>query len=645
MKILNEFLNWVNSINENQVLVEGKGHMDHPEDMVILGGIPGYTPLNQTLSIMDNAAKDPKKITIKFDGYPAIVFGSGPDGKFAILDKHMFNSSNQANRQIHSPDEFAQREEARGERGRSGLVSLVRAIWPALEASYTGPGWYMGDIMFHDVLADENGVYKFRPNPNGIMYQVQVNSKLGKLLTNKTAGIAVHRWLKPDALNTEDSVTWLNDLGRLKNTGNVALMPVSMPVTPKIQINDAIRKKAESTLSTEQTIYDFINNAPQTASTFAGIFTVYLNNKIVSGNLKNMFNDFWPWIETRLTAQAAKKAISPKMYQALTDYLNANKNIVKQLFKNWIDVYNYKMDILGHINKAAEQSPIKGYLQTGQESQEGFVYGGLKFVNRQGFSAQNLAAKQQPVTEDVAGKKVLVIYPGGFHPFHLGHASVYQHLSQNFPGADVYVAATDSTTERPFQFDDKKFLASVSGVPADKFVKVKSPYKAQEITQAYDPDNTVLVFAASEKDRDRFNFNPKKDGSPSYFQPYTGENLEPFSKHGYIYITPKLDFKVLGQTIDSASKIRAMYADSDDKQRTKIARDLYPDDKNLPKVKSVLDKYLATELAEADNPNYFGGSSMSAIPGTPEDLLSKPDPEEVKRYHREMAELKRFMGR
>lgn len=646
MKILNEFLNWVNSVNENEILVEGKGHMDHPEDMVILGGLDGYTPLSQTLSIMDNAAKNPKKITIKFDGYPAIVFGAGPDGKFAMVDKHMFNSSNQANRQIHSPEEFEQREAARGERGRTGLVNLVKAMWPALEASYTGPGWYMGDIMFHDVLKDENGVYKFKPNPNGILYEVQVNSKLGKLLTNKVAGIAVHRWLNPEARNTEDNVTWLNDLGKLKNTGNVALMPVSMPVTPKIEINEKIRSKAESARSSEQAIYDFINNAPQTASSFANIFTVYLNNKIVSGNLKNMFNDFWPWAETRLSTQAAKKTMSPKMYQSLTDYLNSNKNIVKQLFKNWIDVYNYKMDILVHINKAAEQSPIKGYLQGGQESQEGFVYGGLKFVNRQGFSAQNLAARQQqPVTEAVDGKKVLVIYPGGFHPFHLGHASVYQHLMQNFPGADVYVAATDSTTERPFQFNDKKFLASVSGVPSNRFVKVKSPYKAPEITQAYDADDTVLIFAASEKDRDRFSFEPKKDGSPSYFQPYTGKDLEPFSQHGYIYITPKLDFKILGKTVDSASKIRMMYANADDEQRQKIARDLYPDDRNLAKVKKVLDKYLATGLAEADNPNYFGGSSMSAIPGTPADLMSKPDPEEVKNYHREMAELKRFMGR
>ena len=36
---------------------------------------------------------------------------------------------------------------------------------------------------------------------------------------------------------------------------------------------------------------------------------------------------------------------------------------------------------------------VKGYLDDGSETHEGFVANGLKFVNRMGFSAQNLAAK------------------------------------------------------------------------------------------------------------------------------------------------------------------------------------------------------------------------------------------------------------
>lgn len=639
MKYLNEFTKWVNSIKEVEFLTEGKGHMDHPEDMVILGGILGYMPLDQALATMDRAAADPKKITIKFDGYPAIIFGAGPDGKFTIMDKHMFNRG--ANRpKIHSPEQFAQYEAQRGEKGRSGLVELVRKIWPGLKKSYKGPGFYMGDLLFHDVLQDDNGVYKFRPNPNGILYQVQVDSDIGKLLTNKVSGVAVHRWLNPDALNTEDNPTWLSDLGNLKNVSNVALLPVTMPVTPKITLNRDLKSRAEGTKSSEQQIYDFINSAPQSAATFANNFTVYINSKIVSGNLKNMYTDFIPWMTQRLDGMVASGKLKQAKRDELLNYLKKNSGLVKQLFKNWIDVYNYKMDIVKQIDQAAKASPIKGYLQSGQESQEGFVYGGLKFVDRMGFSAQNLAARQK-VTEAKNNKNLLVIYPGGFHPFHLGHSSVYQHLVDKFPGADVYVAATDTQTERPFKFQDKKFLAGQSGVPEKRFVQVKSPYQAKEITAAYDPENTILVFAVSEKDSDRFNYAPKKDGSPSYFQPY-GSGAEPMSKHGYIYVVPKVDFKVAGKNVDSASTIRSMYSTGNDKVKNQIVSDLYPNATNLKQVKAILDNTLGG-LAEADNPNYFGGSSLSPIGGTPKDLMPGPDPEEIAAQEKEMADLKRFL--
>lgn len=644
MKYLYEYVNWVNSIKEVDMLTEGKGHMDHPEDMVILGGIPGYMPLDQALATMQRAAKDPKKITIKFDGYPAIIFGAGADGKFTIMDKHMFNRG--ANRpQIHSPQQFAEYEAQRGDKGRSGLVELVGKIWAGLQKNYTGPGYYMGDLLFHDVLKDEGGMYKFRPNPNGILYQVQVDSDIGKLLTGKVSGIAVHRYLSPEAANTEDQVTWLSDLGNLQNASNVALLPVTMPVTPKININEKLRAGAESAKASEQQIYDFISGAPQSAAVFANNFTVYINSKVAAGNLKNLYTDFGPWITQRLDSQVASNKLKQEKRDAILDYLKKNNATVKQLFKNWINVYNYKMDIVKQIDQAAKSSPIKGYLQSGQESQEGFVYGGLKFIDRMGFSAQNLAAKQAVTEESAKKSKLLVVYPGGFHPFHLGHASVYQHLVKRFPNADVYVAATDTTTERPFNFPDKKILAQNAGVPNKRFVKVKSPYRAEEITSVYDPKSTVLVFALSEKDKDRISFQPKKDGSPSYFQPYSDGNLEPLNKHAYIYVTPKINFTVLKQKIDSASKIRQMYAKANDDQRMKIAQDLYPQAPDINAVKQILDKYLAPTIAEADNPNYFGGSSLSPIGGTPKDLIPGPDPEEVKQYHKDMADMQRFLGR
>lgn len=266
-----------------------------------------------------------------------------------------------------------------------------------------------------------------------------------------------------------------------------------------------------------------------------------------------------------------------------------------------------------------------------------------EYMAREGVDIDKILNKES-LSEDSSDKQILVIYPGGFHPFHLGHASVFNHLAHKFKNGEVYVAATDTQTERPFSFEDKKFLANQSGVPSDRFVQVKSPYQSKEITSTFDPENTILVFAVSEKDRDRFTFGKKKDGSPSYFQPYTDGSKDTMNKHGYIYIVPKIDFTVGGQAVDSASKIRNMYGTADDLQRKQIIKDLYPLGKAPNKIKKILDNVLGG-LHEADNPNYFGGSSQSAIPGTPSDLMPQPDIEDIKQHHKEMAELKRFMGR
>ena len=52
----------------------------------------------------------------------------------------------------------------------------------------------------------------------------------------------------------------------------------------------------------------------------------------------------------------------------------------------------------------------------------------------------------------------VVIMPGGFHPFHAGHAALYQAAKRVFPDAEVFVAATDDTSQRPFPFKIKEKL-------------------------------------------------------------------------------------------------------------------------------------------------------------------------------------------
>jgi hypothetical protein len=196
--------------------------------------------------------------------------------------------------------------------------------------------------------------------------------------------------------------------------------------------------------------------------------------------------------------------------------------------------------------------------------------------------------------------KTIVIQPGGYHPFHAGHYALYKSALEAFPDADVYVAATNDQSERPFPFSIKEKLAKLAGVKQGRFVQVKSPFQAKEITQYYNPDEDVLIFVRSEKDR---NESPKpggtkKDGSPAYFQPWTGKNVQPFSKHAYIDYLPTVTF---GPGIKSATEIRNAWPTLNDRQKTAMVMSLYPATQKNAKlannVVQLLDIGMGTDIA------------------------------------------------
>jgi len=198
----------------------------------------------------------------------------------------------------------------------------------------------------------------------------------------------------------------------------------------------------------------------------------------------------------------------------------------------------------------------------------------------------------------------IVIMPGGFHPFHAGHMALYNSVRNAFPDADLYVAATNSQETRPFPFAVKEKLAKVAGVAPGHFVQVKSPFQAKEITQNYDPEHDVLIFVRSEKDR---NESPKpggmkKDGTPAYFQLYTGKNLQPFAKHAYFAYLPTVEF---GPGITSATEIRKAWPTLDDRRKTAMVMSLYPATQKNPKLANVvmrmLDQVMGGQVAEAIN--------------------------------------------
>ena len=182
-------------------------------------------------------------------------------------------------------------------------------------------------------------------------------------------------------------------------------------------------------------------------------------------------------------------------------------------------------------------------------------------------------------------RDLVIIYPGRFHPFHIGHGKVYKYLKQKYSNAKVFISTSGKTDgdRSPFTFEEKRKMMMLAGVDSSAIVQSKSPYQSPEITEMFDPDKTVVVFAVSEKDMEnepRFDFSNgvsfKKNGEPAHMQKWEGmESADTVRKHSYIATTPTFPFTIRGAEINSASQIRNMISKSDDTELSQILQDLY----------------------------------------------------------------------
>jgi len=197
----------------------------------------------------------------------------------------------------------------------------------------------------------------------------------------------------------------------------------------------------------------------------------------------------------------------------------------------------------------------------------------------------------------------VVIMPGGFHPFHAGHAALYNSIRRAFPDAEVFVAATNDTSSRPFPFAVKEKLAKLAGVEPGHFVQVKSPFRAEEITSQFNPEEDQLIFVRSEKDSDKppQAGGVKKNGEPAYLQPLlNAKKLEPFARHAYMAYLPTVEF---GPGMTSATEIRTAWPQLNEKRKTALVMSLYPATQKNPQLAANVVAMLDTAIGSTVDEN------------------------------------------
>lgn len=354
------------SVNEAEDS-EITGRTPHPEDAIF----DGSQSASRMVQALTSVIKDPGSLTIKWDGFPALIFGRLPNGKFSIMDKYMYENPNV---QPTSPEGWQEYDQARG-KSRPDLYQKINNIWKGLEQAVgTSPGFYWGDLLWSDPLQPQDGKYVFKPNPHGVTYSIDINTPLGKQISNRVGGIVVHTYIPTYGGSRQP---W-NGQGLNMNT-NVAVLTPSANI--KFTLTDPAKLRSQAASAVQK--YGAAADAFMKGLDSKGHMAIkQYANKLIT---KQTSESIDKWIVNANFSQKLKKFF---LGDNADGYLYQNKAGLDAVFAIWNAIYAFKINLTVQLEKQ-----VTGIGQTvnGQPAGEGFVFntpqGVVKLVNRGVFSA------------------------------------------------------------------------------------------------------------------------------------------------------------------------------------------------------------------------------------------------------------------
>ena len=175
-------------------------HLEHIEDEIFNLGVRGAREsINFLRSLRDMLSGDSQssvKVTVKFDGAPAVFVGIDPsDGKFFVGTKGVFNKD---------PKIVKKESDIENLGYKGGLAEKLKVAFKELK-SLGITGVLQGDIMFTkgDFEEKEISGESFTTfQPNTIVYAVPVGSDLDKKIKKANIGVVFHTTYEGDSLET-----------------------------------------------------------------------------------------------------------------------------------------------------------------------------------------------------------------------------------------------------------------------------------------------------------------------------------------------------------------------------------------------------------------------------------------------------------
>ena len=384
-------------------------HLEHLEDNILndgsQGGREAIAFLRSLGKMLDQGAAD-ARVTVKWDGAPAIICGRNPEnGEFFVGTKSVFNKTNpkiiyaesDVDR-LYSPGQLAEK-----------LKSSYRYF-----STLNIPNVVQGDLLFTDdkIEADIGGETCITFQPNTIVYAVPKDSEIGQRVQNAKIGIVFHTQYNGRTMSamsasfgniniqgTQDVFVTSSDFQNASGEANMSAQEKTIYAN--------LVNKTEGSLKQASRFLDLMKTNNMNKFTLNIMFKTFFNRYIREGRTligaRNTARDFAQYFSDALDKEIATK----KMKTTKDKYLELKNKGLKFISDNQQAIY---MTVASYMNlQAAKNFMIRklqkvntfgtflktenGYRVT---APEGFVAirsgRALKLVDRLEFSRANFTA-------------------------------------------------------------------------------------------------------------------------------------------------------------------------------------------------------------------------------------------------------------
>jgi len=358
--------------------------IQHAEDLVIFQGSAGAKRALAQLKELASGGKE--KVTIKWDGSPAVIFGRDEDGKFMLTDKGGFVAKGYDGKN-KSPEDvekmFLNRPGAKVPEKKAGFEALAANMKKAFTVMEKATpenfrGYFKGDMLYFNTPNREQDMFMFKPQI--VQYMVKADSKIGEKIGKSSVGVVIHK-----VVDEEGNEGPLKQYDMFVGNELFVIPPVTISETPKVDESNV--GKLDALISKNASSIDsFLNQEKlksMQVSDFPNILYTYVNSKVDTG-LDNLGRDFLKWLST--------SKVSRNKQEKITAYVKENINTFSAIWDVLNGIMKVKDNIISQLDQ--QDSDVVATIN-GQPGGEGFVLsdpkGDMKLVNRRGFSAANRA--------------------------------------------------------------------------------------------------------------------------------------------------------------------------------------------------------------------------------------------------------------